>query len=133
MATPCRCSSPITLSRDGGINPSGSGSHGFDKTSPIAASMLSLDCSNNSKEHKEMHEYNRFLGCKVFAFNILWAKKKGESLTGCKSKRGWGPNADCLVETAMAGSTLYMAWCGIPVTGGVANLCRHICKQFGLD
>lgn len=44
FGTPCLCNSPITLSRDGGFRPRGSGCHGFDKTSPIAASMLSIDC-----------------------------------------------------------------------------------------
>lgn len=44
FGTPCLCNSPITLSRDGGLRPSGSGCHGFDNTSPIAASMLSIDC-----------------------------------------------------------------------------------------
>jgi hypothetical protein len=43
FATPCLCSSPITLSTEGGFSPRGKGNHGFDKTSPIAASMLSLD------------------------------------------------------------------------------------------
>jgi len=42
-ATPCLCNSTMTLSTEGGFRPRGSGSHGFDKTSPIAASMLSLD------------------------------------------------------------------------------------------
>jgi hypothetical protein len=41
--TPCLCSSPITLSTEGGLRPRGSGSHGLVKTSPIAASILSLD------------------------------------------------------------------------------------------
>lgn len=41
---PCLCSSPITLSSTGALSPSGSGNHGFDKTSPIASSMLSFDC-----------------------------------------------------------------------------------------
>jgi hypothetical protein len=43
LATPCLCNSPMTLSTEGGFSPRGSGSHGFVKTSPIAASMLSLD------------------------------------------------------------------------------------------
>lgn len=43
FATPCLCNSPMTLSTEGGFSPKGSGSHGFVKTSPIAASMLSLD------------------------------------------------------------------------------------------
>lgn len=44
LETPCFCNSPITLSTAGALSPSGSGNHGFDKTSPIAASMLSFDC-----------------------------------------------------------------------------------------
>ena len=43
FAMPWRCSSTKTLSVDGGFNPIGSGSHGFAKASPIAASMLSFD------------------------------------------------------------------------------------------
>lgn len=43
LGMPCLCSSDMTLSSDGGFSPSGSGSHGFTKTSPMAASMLSLD------------------------------------------------------------------------------------------
>ena len=45
---PCRWSSTITLSVAGGFRPRGSGSHGFVKTSPIAASTLSFVC--NSKQ-----------------------------------------------------------------------------------
>ena len=41
---PCLCNSPFTLSSAGALRPRGSGSHGFDKTSPMAASMLSFDC-----------------------------------------------------------------------------------------
>jgi len=41
---PCLCNSLITLSIAGAFSPRGNGSHGFDKTSPIAASMLSFDC-----------------------------------------------------------------------------------------
>jgi hypothetical protein len=44
LGMPCLCSSDMTLSRDGGLRPRGRGSHGFTKTSPMAASMLSLDC-----------------------------------------------------------------------------------------
>lgn len=43
LATPCLSSSPMTLPNEGGFSPSGSGSHGLDKTSPMAASMLSFD------------------------------------------------------------------------------------------
>jgi hypothetical protein len=43
LGMPCLCSSDMTLSSDGGFSPRGSGSHGFTKTSPMAASMLSLD------------------------------------------------------------------------------------------
>lgn len=45
LGMPCLCSSDMTLSSDGGLSPRGSGSHGFTKTSPMAASMLSLDCT----------------------------------------------------------------------------------------
>ena len=41
---PCFCNSLITLSRAGALSPIGRGSQGFDKTSPIAASMHSFDC-----------------------------------------------------------------------------------------
>jgi hypothetical protein len=44
FGTPCFCSSTRTLSVAGGFSPRGSGSHGFDKTSPIAASTLSFVC-----------------------------------------------------------------------------------------
>lgn len=43
LGIPCRCSSPMTLSVEGGFRPRGRGSHGFDKASPIAASMLSFE------------------------------------------------------------------------------------------
>ena len=49
-ATPCLCNSTMTLSTEGGFRPRGSGSHGFDKTSPIAASMLSLDWKDSKRE-----------------------------------------------------------------------------------
>lgn len=41
---PCLCNSPNTPSSVGALSPRGSGSHGFDNTSSIAASMLSFDC-----------------------------------------------------------------------------------------
>jgi hypothetical protein len=44
FGTPRFCSSTRTLSVAGGFSPRGSGSHGFDKTSPIAASTLSFVC-----------------------------------------------------------------------------------------
>lgn len=46
MDTPWRRSSTITTSIDGGFSPRGNGSHGFVKTSPMAASRLSFDCSS---------------------------------------------------------------------------------------
>lgn len=54
LATPCLCNSVKTLSIDGGFNPRGSGSHGFAKTSPIAASKLSFDCIK--KKQKQIQE-----------------------------------------------------------------------------
>lgn len=41
--TPCRCSSTITLSIEGGFKPRGRGNHGLSKTSPMTASILSFD------------------------------------------------------------------------------------------
>jgi hypothetical protein len=39
----------MTLPIEGGFSPSGRGSHGLDKTSPMAASMLSFDWKNTNK------------------------------------------------------------------------------------
>lgn len=50
FGTPCLCNSPITPSSAGALRPSGSGNHGFDKTSLIAASMLSFDCQKTNKQ-----------------------------------------------------------------------------------
>jgi hypothetical protein len=61
--TPCLCSSPITLSIAGALSPSGSGNHGFDKTSPIAASMLSFDCKIKQIKH---YYYSKNLYLKHF-------------------------------------------------------------------
>lgn len=77
---PCRWSSTKTLSVDGGFNPIGSGSHGFAKTSPIAASMLSFDGRRSNP------------GCAA----------------GASGRLPW--------------SGLYMAWGGMPGTGGAVNL-----------
>lgn len=49
FGTPCLCNSPITPSSAGALRPSGSGNHGFDKTSLIAASMLSFDCQKTTQ------------------------------------------------------------------------------------
>jgi hypothetical protein len=45
-------------------------------------------------------------------------------LTGWRSKKGSGPEL-CLAGTPVPGSTLYMAWGGIPGTGGAWNLCNR--------
>lgn len=55
LGMPCLCSSDMTLSSDGGLRPRGSGSHGFTKTSPMAASMLSLDCNRDKIKHTYTH------------------------------------------------------------------------------
>jgi hypothetical protein len=76
--TPCLCSSPITLSIAGALSPSGSGNHGFDKTSPIAASMLSFDCK--IKQNIMINIFETFYKCSGSASMEMPVERRHQAL-----------------------------------------------------
>lgn len=49
---PCRCSSAITNSIEGGFNPSGNGFHGLLNASLIAASKISFGCGKSKRDDR---------------------------------------------------------------------------------
>lgn len=64
--------------------------------------------------------------------NEMDMRKRRNELTGWKSMTGQpgpgcpvGTPVGCPVGTPVLGSTLNMAWVGMPGTGGDPNLCTH--------